>query len=336
MIRALWRHAALLALVAAHAAGVHAATTGIGIVTGSPRGTVLEMAQDLAALVAPGAEVALDVLPSREEDDNLSRLRHERGVKLAIVQSDVYQSYLDRAARGDAQARDVLRPLRVVMPLHDEELALIVRADSELDSIDDIRDARINLGEKGSGSATTVATLYRRMFGTPIAPGNASWLSEEQALVRLITDKTVDVVAVVAGQPARLLADMKPEARRFIKLLRFDEADPTSASVLRAYPRATIRAGSYPNLLEDDVDTIAVPTLLVTAADGSRQTSDALVRLMESLCRNFEKLQRNGHPKWREVELRLPEQIGGMPLYQPTAKALAGCIADRVGRPAVR
>jgi len=41
-------------------------------------------------------------------------------------------------------------------------------------------------------------------------------------------DKTVDVVVVAAGQPAPLISNMKPEAQKFIKLLKFDPEHPSS------------------------------------------------------------------------------------------------------------
>ena len=60
---------------------------------------------------------------------------------------------------------------------------------------------------------------------TPLPEAKASLLTNEDALLKLITDKSVDVVAIVAGQPAKLFADMKPEVRQFIKMLKFD-AEP--------------------------------------------------------------------------------------------------------------
>ena len=38
----------------------------------------------------------------------------------------------------------MIRPLRVVMPLYNEEIYFIVRADSELNYIHDIKNARIS------------------------------------------------------------------------------------------------------------------------------------------------------------------------------------------------
>ena len=156
--------------------------------TASARGTYIQIGRDIASIVAPSADIELDVLPSAGSAENVRRLRYEPGVKFAIVQSDVYQAFLDQAAGGNAEANKIIRPLRVIMPLYNEEIYFIVRADSNLNYIHEIKGARINAGELGSGTALTTTTLYRLMFNEPIAEANASFLSNEDALVKLITD----------------------------------------------------------------------------------------------------------------------------------------------------
>jgi len=234
------------------------------IVTASERGTYIQIGRNLAQFIAPQADIDLEALPSPGSADNVRRLRYEAGVKLALVQSDVYQAFLDLAASGNAEARDMIRPLRVIVPLYNEEIYFVVREDSPLNYIHEIRNARINAGELGSGTALTTTTLYRLMFNEPISGTTASFLSNEDALVKLITDKSVDVVAIIAGQPAKLLADMKPEARKLIRVLKFDPNQPTSQAALKTYVAATVRASSYPNLLPEDVPALAVKAYLVT------------------------------------------------------------------------
>lgn len=321
---------AIAAAIGLHATPGYAAALEIKLATAAPSATSTETGRDLAALVAPHASIELDVVPSAGLADNVRRLRHEPGVRLAIVQSDVYQAWLDQAARGDAEAAALVRPLRVVMPLYPEEIHFVVRADSDLEFIDEIKSARINIGEPGSGGALTTTTLYRLMFNTPLPRENTSQLSGEEALVKLVTDRTVDVVAVVAGQPAKLFAEMKPEARQFIKLLKFSDRHPSSGRMLRTYAPATLRARSYPNLLSSDLPGLAVKAVLLTYDDDSKPARDGLVRFARSLCSNLAVLQRNGHRKWREVEVMLPDLGNGWIYYPPTAKELYGCIAERV------
>jgi uncharacterized protein len=305
------------------------ATVEFKIVTASTRGTYIQIGRDLASFVAPQADIDLEVLPSAGSAENVRRLRHERFVKFAIVQSDVYQAFLDQAAGGNVTAATIIRPLRVIIPLYNEEIYFIVRSDANLNYVHEIKRARINVGELGSGTALTTTTLYRLMFNDSIPEANASFLSNEDALVKLITDKTLDVVAVIAGQPAKLLVDMKPEARQFIKLLKFDRNHATSAAALKTYFPATVRASSYPNLLAEDVPGLAVKAFLVTYDYNLKHTRENLARFAGSLCENFATLQAQGHPKWREVELALPALGRGWSYYRPTADKIRTCTTGK-------
>ena len=310
-------------------AAVALAAAEFKIVTASERGTYIQIGRNLAEFIAPQADIALEALPSAGSAENVRRLRYEPGVKLALVQSDVYQAFLDQAAGGNAEARDIIRPLRVIIPLYNEEIYFIVREDSPLNYLHEIRNAKINAGELGSGTALTATTLYRLMFNGPIPQANASFLPNEDALVKLITDKSIDVVAVIAGQPAKLLVDMKPEARKLIKLLKFDPKEPSSQAALKTYVTATVRASSYPNLLAEDVPALAVKAYLVTYDFSLKSTEDYLRRFARSLCQNFSMLQEKGHPKWREVELAQPDLGRGWLYYPPTATEVRACVAAK-------
>jgi len=300
------------------------------IVTASARGTYIQIGRNLAEFIAPQADIALEALPSAGSAENVKRLRYEAGVKLALVQSDVYQAFIDQAQTGSKEARDMIRPLRVIMPLYNEEIQFIVRQDSPLNYVHEIKDAKLNAGELGSGTALTTTTLYRLMFNAAIPEANASYLSNEDALVKLTTDKTVDVVAVIAGQPAKLLVDMTPEARKLIKLLKLDASQPASQAALKTYVATTVRATSYPNLLAEDLPALAVKAYLVTYDFTLPATETYLRRFARSLCQNFPTLQEKGHPKWREVELALPDLGRGWLYYPAAANELRACVAGKV------
>src|SRR5262250_1232833 len=109
---------------------VFAASIEYKIVTASAKGTYIQIGRNLGEFVAPQADIALEALPSAGSAENVKRLRYEPGVKLALVQSDVYQAFLDQATTGNSEARDMIRPLRVIMPLYNEEIQFIVREDS--------------------------------------------------------------------------------------------------------------------------------------------------------------------------------------------------------------
>jgi hypothetical protein len=295
------------------------------IVTANEKGTYFAIGADLVKFVAPDANINLEVLPTAGSAANIKHLRYDPGVKFAIVQADVYQAFIDRAAAGNAEANTIIRPLRVILPLYNTEIHYIVRADSPLNNLHDIENAKINGGVLGSGAALITHTLYRMMFGKPIPEANASYLENQDALVKLIGDKSVDVVVVAAGQPAPLVASMKPEAQKYIKFLRFDPEHPTSKQALTVYSYSTIKTSSYPQILKEDFTTVAVGAFLVTYDYNLDQTVGNLTRFARALCKNFPILQEKGHPKWREVSLALPSLGPGWTYYPPTARAIRAC-----------
>ena len=313
--------AALLPCAAAHGAAAYK------VVTADKRGTYFAIGSDLAKFVAPAADIELEVMPTDGSAHNIRLLRHEPGVKLAIVQADVYQAFVDRAQANNREAARIIRPLRVILPLYNTEIHYIVRADSELNYLHDIRNARINGGLVGSGAAFITHTLYRMMFDAAMPESQASYLPNDQALIKLITDKSVDVAVVAAGQPAPIIANMKPEAQKFIKLLKFDPDHPSSKRAVTIYAPATVHASSYPNLLAQSFTTVSVGAFLVTYDFNLESTVSHLVRFARALCESFPTLQAKGHPKWRDVQLSLPALNEGWTYYAPTTRELRSCVA---------
>ena len=308
----------------AHRAGAAASPATIRIATGARRETDYRVGLDLAALVAPDAGVDLAILQTRGSADNLHRLSDDGRVDLAIVQYDVVQALIDEAARGNTAARRLVEPLRVVTPLYTQEVYVVVRQDSPMRTIADLKGRRINLGAAGSGSALTAASLYRKLFGATIASNDAVYLSDDEALAALTVDRSVDAVVVVAAQPAALFADMKPAARRYIKLLPFDPKAPTSRDALKVYFLATIHARSYPTWLAADVPTLSVMSFLFTTERHDETMAPELAAFAHALCTNLPRLQAEGHPKWREVALG--ERFGlHWPFARSTARAFSGC-----------
>lgn len=280
----------------------------------------LRVGRDLAELVAAAANVQLEVVAAPSAPETLERLRTDPSVKLAAAHADVYRAFLARA--GDAAP-----PPRVMLALPDKEIHFVARAEAPFDYLHQIEDARINAGPPQSGTAAATGAIYRLMFGRALDGEQTTFLPHEEALVKLVTDGTIDVVAIAAGQPAALLANVNPEARRYIKLLALDPGHPAAKSAMRAYPAATVRAASYPALLAEDVQTLAVRMYLVTLDYRDHATETRLIRFSRALCQRFPDLRTKGHPKWREAAPRLAPLPAGWKYYPPTRDELRGCRA---------
>src|SRR5262249_36477627 len=114
-----WKHIVTLATAAVCLRGGGAfAASEYKIVTANEKGTYFAIGADLAKFVAPDAGIKLEVLPTAGSAANIKHLRYDLGVKFAIVQADVFQAFVDRAGGGNAEARTIIRPLRVILPLY--------------------------------------------------------------------------------------------------------------------------------------------------------------------------------------------------------------------------
>ncbi len=304
------------------------------IVTGPETGTYIKIGEDLSKYVAQPAGIDLQALPSKGSVENVQRLRYEPKVRLALVQSDVYRAYTDLMKKGNAAAGKLVQPLRVVLPLYDEEIHVVVRADSPLVTLRDIRGKRINIGPAGSGTAMTATTLYQALFGEPIPDQLISTDPHEIALGKLANNSGPEVVFVVSGQPVGLFTNIKPSVEEHFKLLGFDGSNPIEQAAMSVYQVTQIDRKSYPNWLADDLPSLATKTLLVTYDYNTPGTRQMLARLTQSLCSQFQTLQNEGHAKWKQVRLDQPLLPRGWQYYAPTANTLGQCAKEQRALPA--
>lgn len=320
----------LFAVVVAMQLATAIAAEQLTLLAGPERTAQARMGRDLARYVAPTAGMALKVVTTAGPGDSLQRLHEQpampgNGLKLAFLQADIAQAYMAAVQRGTADAGRWLASVHVLAPLHEEELLFIVRSDSALDSVQDIRESRINVGPLTGGTALSATTLYRLLFSAPIPEERLGRFAHEEALVKLVTDRTIDVVAVLAEPTAPLFANMRPEARRFVKVLKFDLARPGATSALRTFRATTLRAASYPHLLSQDLPGLATRIHLVVHGYRPGDDDAQLARWARAYCQALPRLKANGHPKWREVEPGRSKLAPGWKYAEPAAQELARC-----------
>jgi uncharacterized protein len=309
------------------------------ITSGSENGTYFWLASDLVKYVAKSSGLKLEVQTSSGSIQNVQRMFEDNKTLFGFVQSDVYQAYLDQAERRNPQAIRWIMPLRVVLPVHEEEVYFVVRADSPLQSLREIRNKRINIGSLNSGSAFTASSLYQLIFGASIADaasGTITTYTHEEALTKMVTDQSIDVAVIVGGQPAPLFVGMEPSVEKNFKLLKLDERDAGVQAAMKTYATGVIKAGSYPQWIKQDLAAFTVRTFLVTRDSERQQTQTNLAAFAKSLCNNLAILRREGHPKWRQVSLQLPPLGRGLRYHPMIEYELGQCAAPPVAaaRPA--
>ncbi|MBA3590435.1 TAXI family TRAP transporter solute-binding subunit [Methylibium sp.] len=179
------------------------------------------LAGELARAMAPAAGIEVGVLPSVHWATSLAG--PGGAARLAIVRYDALQA-----------ARNAPEPLalEIVAPLHTDAISFLVADDSPLRFIHEIEGRRINIGPAQSAGGLTVASVYERLFGKPLAPSRTQEQEPQAALQQLLVERSIDVMVVVGAAPAALQATRAGPGPR---LLALDRDHPASRRALQAF-----------------------------------------------------------------------------------------------------
>jgi len=296
----------LLAAVVLTAAPGADAANELGLITGGERGTYYQFGLDLQRLVKQGG-IELSVYPSRGSIDNVYAVYQRPATQMGIVQSDVL-AFVTRV-QTDPVLRLIAKKTKLVFPLYNEEIHLLGRR--EITGFDDLADRRVAIGREGSGTYLTARLLFKV---SEVAPKEMVLIDTDQALAELKAGR-IDAMFYVAGAPVKLFTDgVSPDdGLAFLPI--------TNKSVTEFYPRAELPAGTYPG------QTAAVPTVAVKAVlisyDFRKRDCDLVGQFAQTLAGNLPWLVKNGHPKWKAVDLDAP--LRGWEQYD--------CVSKRIGRP---
>lgn len=324
-------------------AGVSAQVSN-AIVTGNQSDTYYRIGEDIRQYAMP----ELRNLTSKGAVDNIKALSKTAGVSFAIVQSDVYQTYVnlekndpDPAVRQ--WASDLLHSLRVVAPLYSEEIYFIVHKDAPMQELQDIQDKRLAIGPDGSGTNLTAKNIYYKLFGK--APVVVKPFIEDgvlgsddgtkytrSALWHLAhpdvgpEERKADVVVLIGGQPLPLLQRLGKD----YKLLATNIKNDATEALLKDYSIGFADQKNYP-FLPKHMPVMMVQSYLVTAQFRDKQRNEFVKKFAGSLCQNYDQLQEHGHEKWKALvwspsNPQLPSLLSGWSYSSVTKPVLESCL----------
>ena len=212
----------------------------------------------LAAAAAESGKVRIERVTTSGSRANLTMLARGE-VDAALALSD---------SLGDSTDR-VLALGRV----YENYLQLVVRAESPIRTVADLRGAGVNLGAEGSGAALTGERMLRVAGLDPAVDVEISHRPLEQAVTALISGD-VDALLWAGGVPTALF-DV-PARMRLVNL--GDLTIPMRERFGPVYDRVEIPADVYPGGAA--VQTIGVSNLLLAAASLPVDTATAIVELL--------------------------------------------------------
>jgi TRAP transporter TAXI family solute receptor len=290
----------LVLLVAVPGLGV---AQDMGLVTGSEKGTYYQFGLDVQKLVKPTG-VNLAVYPSKGSVENIFAVYQRPGVQMGIVQSDVL-AFVARL-QSDPVLTRIAKKTKMVFPLYNEEVHLVGKR--EITEFDDLAGRRVAVGREGSGTYLTARLLFKL---AEVAPSEMVLIDTQEGLAELKAGR-IDAMFYVAGYPVRLLKEDVSDGDKLAVIPILNK------SIVEFYPKAEIPAGTYA-WQPTAVSTVAAKAVLVSF-DFRRRDCDSVGKVAQLIATRQEWLQKNGHPKWKAVDLNFP--LRGWEQYDCVRKAL--------------
>src|SRR5690554_2126008 len=198
---------------------------------------------------------------------------------LGIVQSDVQYNAMNAVGQFADAGPD--EELRALFSLHPEPLTLVVRPDAGIESLEDLKGKRVNVGNPGSGQRAAVEILIDRLGWSMDDFELASELpSREQA--QALCDNRIDAFLFTVGHPSGSIAE--PVATCDAQLVSLEgEAVDELVEENPYYFNAVIPAGTYNN--EEDIHTYGVGATVVSS---TRTPNDVVYEVVKAVFENFD------------------------------------------------
>lgn len=193
---------------------------------------------------------------------------------LALTQADI--AYWARSGTAVYAETGPMPSLVALARLYDERVHLVVRADSDIEMLADLRGRRVALGAAGSGTLVDARLLLE-----------AHGLSESDLIplyeqpgpsADLLVAGELDAFFFIGAAPVTVVRDVAQTIP--VRLLALD--GPAVAEMVDTHPymtQGTIPGGVYEGLAEP-VPTIAVGAVLVTTSAMDEGTAEAITRAL--------------------------------------------------------
>jgi TRAP transporter TAXI family solute receptor len=273
----------------------------VEIETGTTTGISVRIVEDLANIIDDGATRRVLPVVGKGAMQNITDLKLLRGVDMAILQQDV----LDYA-RQQKLVPGLETSISYIAKLYNEEFHLLAR--SEIKSIADLANQKVNVDVRGAGTAVTAGRLFDLLKITVTVTN-----FDQQVALDKLKKGEIAALAYVAGKPAPLFLGLRPEDGFHLISI------PLDPKVTAVYVPTRLTASDYPNLVPQDrpIDTVAVGAALYAAnlvPDSDRYRN--VTNFIDAFFTQFQSLLEPGHhPKWSEVNLTA--EIPGWKRFAP-------------------
>lgn len=227
-------------------------------------------------------------------------------IESGFAQSDV--AYAAFTATGPFAGKTPADRLRALANLYHELVHLVVRANSDLHEVTDLKGRRVSLDAEGSGSIVD-ARLVLAAFGLDEASVEVSYTPLATSIDRM-RDGELDAFFLTAGWPAPAVAELAGSIGIRLIPITGPQIDTLLAGHRFLTPRA-IPAGAYAGVQE--TPTIAVGAEWLVSSELAEELVYGLTTALWSP--NARAKLNSGHPRGRVIRLETALSGVAIPLH---------------------
>lgn len=213
-------------------------------------------------------------------------------IEFGVAQSDVqFKAYegQDPFAEGGA-----MTDMRAVFSLHAEPFNVVARADSGIETFEDLKGKRVNIGNPGSGQRDTMTVVMDAMGWSLSDFALASELKPAEQS-QALCDNKVDAIIYVVGHPNGSIQEATTACEAKLIPVAGAEIDKLIADN-PYYSVATIPGGMYRNNAEP-VQTFGVRATIVAS---TAVPEDVVYEVVKAVFENFDDFKRL-HPAFETL-----------------------------------
>lgn len=293
MKRVLWKISTLFAIFALPLSVAHAADPGktnyVSIIGGSSGGSWYLVAAGQANVIkkhVPGVDATAQPGGGAE---NIIRVA-KKEVVFGMTMSD-NAFFADKGAR---EYRKKYPEIRAIMGGHDNPMKLIVRTDSGINSVADLKGKKVGMGYPGSAQAITTADLMESMGLRPDQDFKAQWLTPKE-VAEALQDGTIDAGFIYIADPTGLIIELA--SRTPIKFIPLDLGKALAGKPY--WYKTKVPGGTYKGIDEDYV-TQGANVILITHKDTD---PDLVYQVTKALFEHVDEVGET-HPAGKEWNLQ--------------------------------
>jgi TRAP transporter TAXI family solute receptor len=237
---------------------------------GGTGGTYFPLSNEFKTVIEEATDFTIQVQSTGASVENVGSLA-QGDADFALIQNDV-AAFAYNGTGIDAFEGNAVESLRGVATLYPETIHVVTRAETDIETLEDLEGATINTGDLGSGTQVNALQILEAVGITTddFEEQNASF---SQAADQL-RDGDIDAAFVVGGWPLGAIEELATTADIRIVEIGGD----TQETVLGTQPwfaADEIPAGTY-NGVDEAVPTVSVQAMIATTEGVADETVEAI------------------------------------------------------------